>query len=187
MTTVGLDDRGVAGPASRSGCAGCGHGRPFSGFDHGLRRGGADAQQNRGEGCRGRSSSRSRPFSAHVRDAITTSLLSSLLRADTGSEPLHVLCSVETAWLFTRGLNSVRIVRAAARSGVVRLIVQGPGDSTDSREFTDVVACMNYQADLERRLVSQGFALERFTSDRRSSSARRPAAAERRRLPQLFL
>jgi hypothetical protein len=99
-----------------------------------------------------------------------------------------VLCAVETAWLFTRGPHSVRIVRAAARSGVVvRLMVQGPGEATDSREFTDVVACMNYQADLERRLVSQGFALERFTSDRRASGPRRQPSPERRRLPQLFL
>lgn len=112
----------------------------------------------------------------------------SVLPCRYGIGTIHVLCAVETAWLFTRGTHSVRIVRASARSGVVRLIVQGPGDSTDTREFTDVVACMNYQADLERRVVSQGFALERFTSDRRSSAARRPSGtAERRRVPHLFL
>jgi hypothetical protein len=95
-----------------------------------------------------------------------------------------VLASVETAWLFTRGTQSVRIVRAAG-SGVVHLLVQGPGEATDSREFADVLACMTYQADLERQLVSEGYALERFTSDRRSADGR--PARERRRLAHLFL
>jgi hypothetical protein len=82
----------------------------------------------------------------------------------------------------------VRIVRAAAGEGTMHLLVQGPGEATDTREFTDIVACMNYQADLERRLVSDGYALERFNSDRRSDEARRwPGFRERRRLPHLFL
>lgn len=97
-----------------------------------------------------------------------------------------MIVAVETAWLFTRGSESVRIVRAAARSGVMHLRVQGPGEITDAREFTDVLACMNYQADLERRLVSQGFTLERFTSDRRAGGARH-RTSQRRRLLQLFL
>jgi hypothetical protein len=82
----------------------------------------------------------------------------------------------------------VRIVRAAAGEGVMHLLVQGPGDTTDTREFSDIVACMNYQADLERRLVSDGYALERFNSDRRSDDAGRQLRfRERRRLPHLFL
>lgn len=80
----------------------------------------------------------------------------------------------------------MRIVRAAG-AGVVHLLVQGPGDTTDSRQFSDVLACMTYQADLERRLVADGYALERFTSDRRSEHARRHGARERRRLAHLFL
>jgi len=98
-----------------------------------------------------------------------------------------VLATVETAWLFTRGLDSVRIVRAAKRAGVMQLLVQGPGDATDSIEFTDVLGCINYQSDLERRLVADGYTLERFNSDRRSGHRRQPASAERRRLPKLFL
>jgi hypothetical protein len=99
-----------------------------------------------------------------------------------------VLVSVETAWLFTRGSESVRIVRAAGRAGVMHLLVQGPGEATDSREFTSVLACMKYQADMERRLVADGFTLERFTSDRRAADAgQTQAVRERRRLPHLFL
>jgi hypothetical protein len=99
-----------------------------------------------------------------------------------------LLATVETAWLFTRGSDSVRIVRAASGEGVMLLLVQGPGGTSDRREFSDVIACMNYQADLERRLVSQGYMLERFTSDRRAGeAAEKPGPRERRRLPHLFL
>jgi hypothetical protein len=96
-----------------------------------------------------------------------------------------MVVSVETAWLFTRASDSVRIIRAVARDGVVHLLVQGPGTAADARQFTDVLACMNYQADLERRLVAGGFSLARFTSDRRSGrGGQTPAGApERRREP----
>jgi hypothetical protein len=95
-----------------------------------------------------------------------------------------MVVSVETAWLFTRAAESVRIIRAAARDGVIHLLVQGPGTAADTREFTDVLACMNYQADLERRLVAEGFSLECFTSDRRKQRGPRPVGApERRREP----
>jgi len=83
-----------------------------------------------------------------------------------------VLAAVETAWLFTRGAQSVRIVRAATLNGEVHLHVHGPGAARQSHVFQDVMECMHYQSDLERRLVAQGFSLERFTSDRRSAPRR---------------
>lgn len=95
-----------------------------------------------------------------------------------------MVVSVETAWLFTRAGESIRIIRATGRDGVIHLLVQGPGAAADAREFTDVLTCMNYQADLERRLVADGFSLERFTSDRRKQRGPRPVGApERRREP----
>jgi hypothetical protein len=97
-----------------------------------------------------------------------------------------MVVSVETAWLFTRAAESVRIIRAVARDGVVHLLVQGPGTAADARQFTDVLACMNYQADLERRLVAAGFSLERFTSDRRSGRGPKPAGATERRREPVF-
>jgi hypothetical protein len=104
------------------------------------------------------------------------------------SDTADVLASVQTAWLFTRGSESIRIVRAAAGEGAMHLLVQGPGETTDRREFSDVLDCMSYQADLERRLVSQGYALERFTSDRRSGRGSGwLGGRDRRRLPHLFL
>jgi hypothetical protein len=83
-----------------------------------------------------------------------------------------VLAAVETAWLFTKGPQSIRIVRAATLSGDVHLHIDGPGPARESHTFHDVMECMQYQADYERRIVSQGFTLERFTSDRRSAQRR---------------
>ena len=94
---------------------------------------------------------------------------------------------VQTAWLFTRASQSVRIVRAVARTGVMHIVVQGPGDERETHEFTDAIACASYQAELERRLVSQGYSLEEFTTDRRDSTATGQRIPERRRLSQLFL
>ena len=97
-----------------------------------------------------------------------------------------MLATLQTAWLFTRGSESVRIVRAARPDGLV-LIVRGPGGASETHEFTDVLACVKYQSDLEQRLVSQGYELERFTSDRRSSGLPSPAGRDRRRVTPLFL
>jgi hypothetical protein len=83
-----------------------------------------------------------------------------------------VLAVVETAWLFIKGPESVRIVRAATPRGEVHLHIHGPGTTRESHTFRDVMDCMQFQADYERRLVANGFTLERFTNDRRS--VRRP-------------
>jgi hypothetical protein len=92
-----------------------------------------------------------------------------------------VLAAVETAWLFTNGAQSVRIVRAATLDGDVHLHIQGPGPTRESHTFHDVIDCMQFQADYERRLVARGFALERFTSDRRAVERREKSGRTRRR------
>jgi len=74
--------------------------------------------------------------------------------------------------LFTNGVQSVRIIRAATLNGDVHLHIHGPGPTRESHTFHDVMDCMQYQADYERRLVARGFALERFTSDRRAVERR---------------
>ena len=80
--------------------------------------------------------------------------------------------AVREAWLFTRGLKSVRIVRASAKSRMF-LHVYGPDTDSDIQEFDDVLGCMRYQSELERRLVGEGFSLHRFVPERRSGSDRR--------------
>ena len=83
-----------------------------------------------------------------------------------------MLAAVETAWLFTRGAQSVRIIRAATLDGEVHLHIHGPGTARESHTFHDVIECMQFQADYERRIVAKGFALERFTGDRRAVERR---------------
>ena len=94
--------------------------------------------------------------------------------------------AVREAWLFTRGVTSVRIVRASTKARMF-LHVYGPDTDTDLKEFDDVLGCMRYQSELERRLVGEGFALDRFMGERRSGSDRRGAArgagSDRRRAP----
>ena len=89
---------------------------------------------------------------------------------------------VETIWLFVRGGESVRVIRASTPEGRARLLVYGPGNSQATHEFQDAVTCTERESELERKLVADGFTLEQFT-DRRSGLDRRtvPRGADRRR------
>ena len=82
---------------------------------------------------------------------------------------------VETIWLFVRGDESVRVIRAATPEGRARLLVYGPGNRQAAHEFKDGVTCTHMESELERQLVADGFTLEQFT-DRRSGVERRSAA-----------
>lgn len=79
---------------------------------------------------------------------------------------------VETIWLFVRGSESVRLIRASTPEGRARLLVHGPGNTQTTHEFEDGSSCTTRQSELERELVSGGFTLEQFT-DRRSGGDRR--------------
>ena len=79
---------------------------------------------------------------------------------------------VETIWLFVRGSESVRLIRASTREGRARLLVYGPGNTQATHEFEDDSSCTTRQSELERALVAGGFVLEQFT-DRRSGAERR--------------
>jgi hypothetical protein len=80
----------------------------------------------------------------------------------------HVTETSRTAWLFTRGHQSVRLETRHTDRGVT-LRVAGPGPKRASYDFADQIALLHYQAELESHLVSLGFALEQFVSDRRKS------------------
>src|SRR5678816_1812056 len=79
---------------------------------------------------------------------------------------------VETIWLFARGSESVRLIRASTPEGRARLLVYGPGNTQATHEFEDGSSCTARQSELERELVADGFTLEQFT-DRRGGSDRR--------------
>jgi hypothetical protein len=75
----------------------------------------------------------------------------------------------QTAWLFTRGRESVRLeVRHSAET--VELLVSGPGGRRETYSFADTLAALVHQAEVERRLVGRGFFLEQFITDRRRHS-----------------
>src|SRR5262245_32113645 len=84
----------------------------------------------------------------------------------------RMVALVETIWLFVRGSESVRLIRAGTPEGRVRLLVYGPGNTETTHEFQDAIACAARQSEIERRLISEGFALHQFT-DRRSGLDRR--------------
>jgi hypothetical protein len=86
---------------------------------------------------------------------------------------------VETIWLFARGSESVRLIRAATPEGGTRLLVYGPGNAQTAHEFQDDSSCTTLQSELERQLVSSGFALEQFT-DRRGGVERRSVPRDTR-------
>ena len=71
-----------------------------------------------------------------------------------------------TAWLFTNGSDSVRL-EAQCKNGVFKLVINGPGKAQSLCEFAEATALIAYQAKYERYLVSLGFTLEQFTSERR--------------------
>ena len=83
---------------------------------------------------------------------------------------------VETIWLFVRGSESVRVIRASTPERRARLLSQA------TQEFQDSIACAERESQIERELVADGFTLEQFT-DRRSGLDRRglPRGSDRRR------
>lgn len=90
---------------------------------------------------------------------------------------------VQTAWLFTRGSQSVRIIRIAQPKGSVRLLVNGPGAESLAQDMDDALECARHQSEIERRLVAQGYQLASFASaERRAGGDRRGAqrGADRR-------
>ena len=71
-----------------------------------------------------------------------------------------------TAWLFTRGRHSIRLVRQEHSTGC-RLVLYGPGTDVVTYDFADVTECMRRQAHIELNLLAAAYQLSEF-SDRRS-------------------
>jgi hypothetical protein len=90
---------------------------------------------------------------------------------------------VQTSWLFTRGSQSVRIIRVSQPKASVRLLVNGPGSESLVHEMDDAIECARHQSEIERRLVAQGYQLAHFLSvERRTGRDRRgvPRGSDRR-------
>lgn len=100
--------------------------------------------------------------------------------SEDGNARPEAIGTVDSAWLFTRGDDSVRLVRVALKGGRFRLLILGPGVVRRVEEVPDVMTCAMQQAELERRLVAEGFRLEALRSDRRGTADGRPPDGDRR-------
>ena len=73
----------------------------------------------------------------------------------------------DAGWLFTRGSESIRLVREENSKGC-RLFLYGPGTEVATHEFADVTECIRRQAEIEQSLLAAGYQLAQSPSDRRS-------------------
>jgi hypothetical protein len=92
--------------------------------------------------------------------------------------------AVQSATLFVRGSQSVRIVRLAKDEGAAQLVVNGPSGAHAEHVLESATEGLWYQVDIERRLVAEGFeVVEILAGDRRSGRDRRGESrgTERRR------
>jgi hypothetical protein len=84
-----------------------------------------------------------------------------------------------TAWLFTRGPESVRVEVRATSEGV-QLIIDGPGAITATHHFPVGTSIESFREDYEQKLRAEGFRLQ-VVAERRSDDVQPPDGAERRR------
>ena len=77
----------------------------------------------------------------------------------------------QAARLFTRGGQSVRLVRESESDGPVRLLVYGPATAGNEYEFSDVAECEMQEAVIERQLLGEGYELNSTAWERRRDRA----------------
>jgi hypothetical protein len=91
----------------------------------------------------------------------------------------------QNSWLFTRGQESICIVRVTLAYGRMRLLIRGPGYVVTDLHFPNLAACSAHQQEFEDRMTYEGF---KPTPDRRTGKPRpadAPAAERRVPLPEL--
>lgn len=97
--------------------------------------------------------------------------------------PDRLLNTTSTAWLFTRGRQSVRIERREGADGRTELLVLGPGAEHAAHRFATVPECMQRQSEIERTLMAEGYTLRHASDRRRVVDRRRVTRTDRRRPP----
>jgi CheY-like chemotaxis protein len=87
---------------------------------------------------------------------------------------LEALESLQAAWLYVRGDQSVRLVRDPGKHRVARLLVLGPGSTTAEFFEKNPTDCSTRRSAIERRLLSEGYTkLPLYFGDRRDGGDRR--------------
>jgi hypothetical protein len=106
-----------------------------------------------------------------------------VISTDVGAEWVRYREFVEQVWLFaSRDRRALEIRRKPADEGAV-LVVKTLDQEPRQYEFADFASLTRFQRDMEQFLTKTGWALERFSPDRRSGSDRRgfPRSANDRR------
>ena len=85
----------------------------------------------------------------------------------------------QTAWLFTKDEDSVRLELHSGPDGV-QLRIEGPGEALSSYDFPPGTAVESFRSDYEKRLLQDGYHLQ-AVSERRLDGKRRSPGGERRR------
>jgi len=98
------------------------------------------------------------PAKAHLRERVP--LPRSARTAIAGSRAL--------SWLYTRGAQSVRLVREENAEGC-HVVVHGPATEIAIHGFSNVREGVKRQAEIERSLQAAGFQLDTISSERRSA------------------
>lgn len=85
----------------------------------------------------------------------------------------------QSAWLFSRSDESVRVVRIGAADRPKRLLLYGPGHAEAVFEQDDVIGIRQRQEAIERTLFAEGYRLVHLpTSERRTGDDRRTTPRE---------
>ena len=98
--------------------------------------------------------------------------------------PSNVQIEVQTAhWLFGRDDQEVKIERVGEKDDDLALVITANDDPPRRYAFSDLVALMRFQTDMEEFLVTTGWSLQEFSPERRGGRDRRtfPRINERRR------
>ena len=85
----------------------------------------------------------------------------------------------QTAWLFTKDEDSVRL-ELRSTPEAVQLVIDGPGAMTSTYDFPPGTAVSRFRDEYEKTLLADGYRLQ-VVSERRSEGDRPGPAAERRK------
>jgi len=84
-----------------------------------------------------------------------------------------------TAWLFTKGEESVRLEIRDMPEGV-QLVIEGPGEASSHFDFPPGTAVDSFRRDYENKLLADGYRLQ-VVAERRVDVKQDPTADRRRR------
>ena len=85
----------------------------------------------------------------------------------------------QTAWLFTKEQESVRLELHSGPDGV-QLRIEGPGEAMSNYDFPPGTAVNSFRGEYEKRLLADGYHLQAM-SERRVDEKRRASGGDRRR------